>query len=210
YDGIDLEQPHLKRKLLVDRLVDYCCISKFVPLIAPPGSGKTSLLALFADRVDIECIYISCDTKGHNLSRLLMPHGIDLENQSVTGDRPRVIMLDDAQNTYLDYDSWVILVKVVSRYIPQTRFIIAATHSLKGGYDSGVEFNSFPMLRRHDLLLSDGESTQLLMCDDRDLGLAEHLQFDGLVRIISSECNGLISALRKPYREYIDTVLLIR
>ncbi|RKP16848.1 hypothetical protein ROZALSC1DRAFT_24826 [Rozella allomycis CSF55] len=150
--------------------------------------------SVFAASADIECIYISCLDEDKTLSDLLKPHGIDLENETVTGDRTRVIMLDDAHKKYAEKNRWIILIKYLSQLIPQTKFIIAATHPLEGGYEAPVEFTSFPGLRRSDFLLSNEEATQLLTSND--LGLPKHLQFDSLVSLISSECNGLIAALR--------------
>lgn len=193
-DGINLEQPHLGRQSLVERLICFCGRSNFVLLSSSAGSGKTSLLTLFSASIDKECIYISCLEGTKTLSDLLKPHGIDLGNGTVTGDKPRVIMLDDAQKKYGEMDRWTVLIKNVSRWIPQTRFIIAATHSLQGGFDTPVEFNSFPRLGRSDFLLSDEKATQLLKSNG--LGLPKHLQFDSLVTLILSECNGLIAALR--------------
>ncbi|EPZ31384.1 hypothetical protein O9G_006396, partial [Rozella allomycis CSF55] len=65
YDGIDLQKPHLKRDQLLEQLCWMYESSRFVLLSSPSGSGKTSLLTMFAASVfaasaDIECIYISC------------------------------------------------------------------------------------------------------------------------------------------------------
>ncbi|RKP15796.1 hypothetical protein ROZALSC1DRAFT_26038, partial [Rozella allomycis CSF55] len=160
FDGINLQKPHLQRSGLLEKLCGMYESSPFVLLSSPAGSGKTSLLNLFAAkaRMDIECIYISCLKK--TLSDLLKPHGIDLENETVTGDRPRVIMLDDAHKTYGEKNNWTTLIKNLSHLMPQTKFIIAATHSLEGCYDTPAEFSSFPRLGRSDFLLSDEEATQ--------------------------------------------------
>ncbi|RKP17988.1 hypothetical protein ROZALSC1DRAFT_23665 [Rozella allomycis CSF55] len=194
-DGINLQTPHLQRSGLLAKLCGMYESSSFVLLSSPSGSGKTSLLNLFAARMDIGCIYISCLDEEETLSDLLKPHGIDLKNETVTDDRPRVIMLDSAQKTYGEKEDWTILIKNLSRSIPQTKFIIAASHSLEGDHDTPVEFDSFPTLGRRDFLLIDKDATQLLTSNN-GLGLPNHLQFASLVSCITSECNGLIATLR--------------
>ncbi|EPZ36065.1 hypothetical protein O9G_006374, partial [Rozella allomycis CSF55] len=77
YDGIDLQKPHLKRDQLLEQLCWMYESSRFVLLSSPAGSGKTSLLTMFATSADIECIYISCLDEQKTLSDLLKPHGID-------------------------------------------------------------------------------------------------------------------------------------
>ncbi|RKP16259.1 hypothetical protein ROZALSC1DRAFT_25485, partial [Rozella allomycis CSF55] len=183
YDGINLLKPHIERRSLLERLCGIFTTS-FVLLSSPAGSGKTSLLALFAAKMDIECIYMYCLKK--TLSDMLKPHGIDLKNKTVTGDKPRVIMLDSAQKTYGEKEDWTILIKNLSHLMPQTKFIMAASHSLEGGYDTPLEFGSFPTLSRSDFLLSDEEARQLLTSNN-ELGLPKHFQFDSLVSLISSE-----------------------
>ena len=75
------------------------------------------------------------------------------------------------------------------------KFIISATHSLIGGKESPVEFESLPRLSRNDFLLSDVEAYQFL--DSSDIGLPEKMKlFPNLKTVLVQECGGLIGSLR--------------
>ncbi|KAJ3084154.1 hypothetical protein HK100_009342 [Physocladia obscura] len=103
-------------------------------------------------------------------------------------------MIDDAQFTYTNKDAWSSLVKTVPTWLPSSiKFIISATHSLKGGVESPVEFKSLPTFNRRHFLLSEAEARLFL---DSEIGLRSDMKYESLIQSIILQCGGLIGALR--------------
>ncbi|KAJ3341878.1 hypothetical protein HDU83_006399, partial [Entophlyctis luteolus] len=88
------------------------------------------------------------------------------------------------------------------------KFIISATHSLKQGVESPVEFfdtsfqrmsyrddefKSFPTFNRQHFLLSETDAAVFL---DSPIGLRNDMKFESLKQNIIAQCGGLIGALR--------------
>ncbi|KAJ3086375.1 hypothetical protein HK100_008721, partial [Physocladia obscura] len=91
--------------------------------------------------------------------------------------------------------AWTCLMKEVVLWLPPSiKFIISATHALKGGVESPVEFKSLPyMFNRQHFLLSETEATVFL---DSPIGLRDDMKFESLKRNVIIQCGGLIGALR--------------
>jgi hypothetical protein len=107
-----------------------------------------------------------------------------------------VVFLDDAQAKYADTSFWEGFAKAAGLWLPKyIKFIVSATHSLNGGKESPVEFESLPRLSRNDFLLSDEEAYQFL--DFSDIGLPEKMKlFPDLKAVLVKESGGLIASLR--------------
>ncbi|KAI9318856.1 hypothetical protein BDR26DRAFT_905194 [Obelidium mucronatum] len=203
-NGIVLSSPHLPRKALVESIIDRVLENRFVLMSSSAGSGKTSLLQLFQDFYP-NCIYLS--VRQHppgsepTCLDLIKSAGIDITHKiypQSSSDRPLVVMIDDAQLTFsgpVNRDAWATLLKLIPICVPETiKFLIATTHSLRGGYDSPAEFQDLPKFDRNSLLLSSAEANEFL---DLDTGLSDELkEFNLLKSVIISQCGGSIGALR--------------
>ncbi|KAJ1564933.1 hypothetical protein HK096_005461 [Nowakowskiella sp. JEL0078] len=196
-NGIELQTPHLARQNLVTSITEKFESNRFVLLSSPAGSGKTSLLQIFQHRVIlVDCIYVSSfESADRSLTGVLTSAGIDLKARTfpvVNGTV--VIMLDDAQFTYEDRVTWSLFIKSAVLWLPSNiKFIISATHSLKGGQESPVEFTALPKLNRKDFLLSYAESNEFL---DSVIGLPTNMKSGVVKQVIIRDCGSLIGALR--------------
>ncbi|KAJ1558478.1 hypothetical protein HK096_000099 [Nowakowskiella sp. JEL0078] len=166
----------------------------------------------------VKCIYVSCfKSKIKSLSEILLKAEIDLMKRTFpVVDRTVVVMLDDAQFIYEDRTTWTEFMKEALLWLPSNfRFIISATHSLKGGQESPIEFQFFPKLSRNDFLLSDAEASEFL---ESVIGLRVEMRSDCLKHIIIRDCAGLVGALRlsvdaidfKFHRSHPSEIELIR
>jgi len=124
---------------------------RFLVLGSPPATGKTSLLLLIADILEMDAqnqveLFVAnpTDTPGTVLKRFHQETGIDLADQSATqsrlnqklGDsRTLWLLLDDAQYLYGNASSfWFPLVKHSQLWMPKNaRCIIATTYSQSVG-----------------------------------------------------------------------------
>ncbi|POM66509.1 Hypothetical protein PHPALM_17622 [Phytophthora palmivora] len=184
---------------LVEKLYYALTKTNFVLLSAPAGSGKTSLLTLFARRhPELRYVPIAFDDFNANATDLLAGHGVDVVRKTcrIPGDKMCVFMLDDCQRQYHDIAFWTALIKGSSSWLlPHIRFIISATHLLEtDAPDSPIAFGSIPWkVTRDDFLISDEEAHQFF---DFENGLPSQLRFPTLVEVIIRECNGHIGSLR--------------
>ncbi|KAJ3255281.1 hypothetical protein HDU77_003753 [Chytriomyces hyalinus] len=201
-DGIDLDSPHLHRVGLLESIVSVMKLQHFVLLTSPAGSGKTSVLQMIEQWVlekakGVPCIYVLAK-KAAFCSDLLKQAGIDMATQTFNGTtKELIVMIDDAQKSFHDQSGWELLIKGVPRWMKNkkvdVRFIISATHSLKGGIESPPEFNSIHAFRRQHFLLSEIEATAFL---DSPNGLRDDMKFESLKETIIAQCGGLVGALR--------------
>ncbi len=103
-------------------------------------------------------------------------------------------MLDDAQATYSNKDSWAQFIKTGPKFIPgKVKFVIAATHMLRGGEESPVEFGSLCRVSRDKFLLSEADSIRFL---ESPLGLSDRFKFPRVRNLRILQSGGLIGALR--------------
>ena len=198
-DGIALGTEHLKRRELVGKLQSLVSKNSIVLLSSPAGSGKSSLCKLFqAATKNVELVFISFLDKRTPFA-ILYNAGIDLQDMKISksiGMKEVVFFLDDAQKKYGDAQFWDSLVKATGGWMPENiKFIISATHSLSGGKESPVEFESLPKLSRLDFLLTEQEAYQLL--EFRDTGLPPNIREHKILKdVVVNECGGLVGALR--------------
>ncbi|KAJ3002261.1 UNVERIFIED_CONTAM: hypothetical protein HDU68_006361, partial [Siphonaria sp. JEL0065] len=201
-NGIDLLSPHLDRLELLKSIAYSVQSNRFTLLSSPAGSGKTSVLQLFQKWVKVRCIYLSpyratkeLGISTSNCLKLLLQAGIKADDKSFPeSSEPLIVMIDDAQYTYDNKDAWTSLMKEVVLWLPHSiKFIISATHIMKGGVESPVEFKSLPTFDRQDFLLSEAESKVFL---DSPIGLRGDMKFDSLKQNIIIQCAGLIGSLR--------------
>ncbi|KAG1710136.1 hypothetical protein DVH05_017143 [Phytophthora capsici] len=198
-DGINPQVPHLAREELLCRVYAEMH-QRFILFMSPAASGKTSLLTLFARKYpDMNCIYVSLLDPEISAFDKLRSCGIDLTSSThnLSADQHHVIMLDDAQAKYRETGFWNILIKGTSLWLSaKVCFIICATHALKGGVESPVEFKSPPKFVREDFLLSDEEAREFLTMPS-PLGLPDEItKKEDFMELVVRECNGLIGALR--------------
>jgi hypothetical protein len=197
-NGINLESPHLDRIELLESISSSLSVNRFVLLSSPAGSGKTSVLQLFQNMAEVKCIYLSPFASlpaTTNCLELLLKAGIDFVAKSFPATaEPLIVMIDDAQFTYTKKDAWFSLLKTVPTWLPSSiKFIISATHSLKGGVESPVEFKSLPTFDRRHFLLSEAEASLFL---DSKIGLRSDMKYESLKQSIILQCGGLVGALR--------------
>ncbi|KAJ3248455.1 hypothetical protein HDU77_008115 [Chytriomyces hyalinus] len=193
-NGIHLDSPHLDRIELLTSIARTLETNRFVLLSSPAGSGKTSVLQLFRKWVNIPCVYTRAG-EGSFCADVLRKAGIDMVTKSLNNPSAQVIvMIDDAQNSYHDKSGWGSLIKEIPLWLPPSvKFIISATHSLKGGIESPVEIGYLPKFSRQDFLLSEIEATEFL---DSRVGLRDDMKFAALKENITAQCGGLVGALR--------------
>jgi energy-coupling factor transporter ATP-binding protein EcfA2 len=199
-DGIDIDTEHLERSELVQKLINLIHSHSIVLLTSPAGSGKSALFKLYkAAATNKKVIGISCfDDK--SLFELLKAKGIDYENEIINEEllsgKDVVVFLDDAQAKYADTRFWEKFTKAAGLWMhKKIKFIVSGTHSLHGGKESPVEFESLPRLSRNDFLLSDVEAYQFL--DFSVIGLPEKMKlFPNLKAVLVKESGGLIASLR--------------
>ncbi|KAJ3339606.1 hypothetical protein HDU83_007573 [Entophlyctis luteolus] len=193
-NGINLDSPHLDRIELLKNISHSLETNRFVLLSSPAGSGKTSVLQLFAKWTKVPCKYTRAST-GSSCFDVLRNAGIDMVTRSYNGTSGKlVVMIDDAQNSYHDRPGWESLIKEIPLWLsPSVKFVISATHSLKGGVESPVEFKSLPTFNRMHFLLSELEATMFL---DSAIGLRNDMKFESLKQNVITQCGGLIGALR--------------
>ncbi|KUF86723.1 hypothetical protein AM587_10001003 [Phytophthora nicotianae] len=194
-----MQYPHLSRDVLVEKLYEAIIRTNFVLLSSPSGSGKTSLLTLFARKhPEISCAPIAFDNSTQDATTLLSTYGVNVCKKAC--DIPRgklcVLMLDDCQRRYNDLGFWTCLIKGSTSWLPDhVRFIISATHFLETDAPaSPVAFSSIQYkLTRDDFLVNDDEAYQCLNFEN---GLPPQLRFPTLVKVMIRECNGHIGSLR--------------
>ncbi|KAJ3017691.1 UNVERIFIED_CONTAM: hypothetical protein HDU68_011515 [Siphonaria sp. JEL0065] len=200
-NGINLNSPHLNRKDLLTSIVGYLSTHRFVILSSPAGSGKTSLLQLLrrlAINSNIKCVY-NRTTAGSFCAEVLRKASIDMNAKSCgySADDVTYILIDDAQNSFDDNAGWESFLKEPAGpdcWLPSSvKFIIASTHSLKGGFLSPAGFTSLPTLSRKDFLVNNAEALGFLQSE---IGLRHDMQFDSLRQTIIHQCGGLVGALR--------------
>ncbi|KAJ3377980.1 hypothetical protein HDU80_003042, partial [Chytriomyces hyalinus] len=193
-NGIHLDSPHLERIDLLTSIARTLETNRFVLLSSPAKSGKTSVLQLFRKWVNMPCEYVFAG-KGSCCADVLRQAGIDMETKSFNNPSAQlIVMIDDAQNSYHDRSGWRSLIKEIPLWLPASvKFIISATHSLKGGIESPVEIGYLPTFSRQDFLLSEIEATEFL---DSRIGLRDGLKFESLKQNIIAQCGGLVGALR--------------
>jgi energy-coupling factor transporter ATP-binding protein EcfA2 len=198
-EGINLKFPYLSREELVENLHVNVLQTNFVLLSAPAGSGKTSLMTIFAKKhPELLNIFIYCFGTKEDPYKTLATYGLDIiqENCSISNDRDCVFMLDDCQRQYSNTNFWYALIKGSSSWMPKhIHIIISATHMLEVDRpESPVLFGSITsQLTRDHFRISDNEARQLLNLDN---GLPLKLRFPTLMEVIIRECNGHFASLR--------------
>ncbi len=197
-DGIRLATNLVPRTHLINVMESHLRSSRFLLLNSPPASGKTSLLQLFASAMPSSYVFhpISCLRLTTPGIELLKEKGLDLVGETCIygpDDPPVFYLLDDAQMKYDETTFWYLLIKKLPNWLVPTniKFIICATHMLKLGVDSPVEFGNLPRLTRDDLAVTSEEFTKLTSAG---------IQFDWdptfLKTVIANECGKLIGAIQ--------------
>ncbi|EGZ28800.1 hypothetical protein PHYSODRAFT_322427 [Phytophthora sojae] len=137
--GLVLGAPRLERAQLLDKvhasLIDDR--QRFVLLVAPEESGKSSILMLFAHQyAELYCIEVPfMIERGSPFNVFRKRCGLDIcmKESSLSKIQQHVIMIDDAQDKYEDKAFWKALVTESPSWLPSNiRFIIAAAHALEG------------------------------------------------------------------------------
>jgi hypothetical protein len=198
-DGIALGTEHLKRNELVAKLQNLVSSNSIVLLTSPAASGKSSLFKLYkAATENVKVVGISFLSEKTPFE-LLKAKGIDLEGENIKEELSQknvVFFLDDAQKKYCEVSFWEALVKATGIWIPEKiKFIISATHSLSGGNQSPVEFQSLPRLTRMDFLLTDEEAYRFLELSQ--IGLPANIREHRILKdILVRDSGGLVGALR--------------
>ncbi|KAL8012180.1 putative AAA+ ATPase domain, P-loop containing nucleoside triphosphate hydrolase [Plasmopara halstedii] len=198
-EGINVQYPHLSRDVLVEKLYEAIIRTNFVLLSSPSGSGKTSLLTLFARKhPEISCAPIAFDGSTEDATTLLSTYGVNVYKKAcdIPSGKLCVLLLDDCQRRYNDLVFWTRLIKGSASWLPDhVRFIISATHLLETDAPSSpVAFSSIQYkLTRDDFLVNDEEAYQ---CFNLENGLPPGLRFPTLVEVMIRECNGHIGSIR--------------
>jgi hypothetical protein len=203
--GIAVDKSHLLRTELIQRLQYLVSISGVVLLSSPAGSGKTSLCQLYkAATKSALVVYVPFAKFPEKTPfEILAENGIDFLHGKITSTelanhRGRVVFfLDDAQKKYGYAGFWESLIKSSCDWLDDNkfRFIVSVTHSLDGGIESPVEFQSLKKLGREDFLLSEEEAYEFL--GFADVGLPPNTQSHQILKnFLVKQCGGLVGALR--------------
>lgn len=198
-EGLDLEYPHLSREKLLQDLYTAVSQTNFTLLSAPAGSGKTSLMTMFAEKYpEFRHIPVHNFSTSSDPIETLYEHGLDLIKGkcSIQDERKCVFMLDDCQRQYKNIDFWCALLKGSSSKLPKnSRYIISATHLLEVDMpESPVEFDNIEFkLTSENFKITDDEAREFLYLQN---GLLPEIRHKKLMDIMIRECNGLVAALR--------------
>lgn len=190
-----MQDPHLSRDVLVEKLHEAIIRTNFVLLSSPSGSGKTSLLTLFARKhPEISCVPIAFDSSTQDATTLLSTYGVNVCKKACDILRGKlcVLMLDDCQRQYNDLDFWTRLIKGSTSWLPDhVRFIISATHLRETDAPlSPVTFRSIQYK-----LMRDVSWLMMRRCISASIwSTAYHhnLRVPALVEVMIRECNGHI------------------
>ena len=202
-DNIFTKYPHISRDNLVKMLFDRLILVRIVHIASPMGSGKTSIMNLFAHlyRELVECMYHSL--LNQSLQDALKHAGVQPDGRlSITlkdkcDHHLVVIMLDDCQKRYGEEytDIWEYLIKNCIGFHRRLKFIMCSTRSLITAEDCPAVFSELATLQRNDFLLTDDEALSLIRLES-PTGLALSLRYDVVEAVMIKECNGLVAALR--------------
>ncbi|KAE9073248.1 hypothetical protein PF010_g25145 [Phytophthora fragariae] len=195
--GLRPDAPRLERDQLLNKINTSLTrdLRRFVLLAAPHGSGKRSILLLFAQRYpELHCIDVML-MRNSSPNDALRQHGLDIcgKESSLSEDEQHVILIEDAQRNYEDKAFWKALITEAPSWLPSNiRFIISASHAL----ESPIELQSIRTFGRTDFLLSDEEAREFLALPG--VGLPEKMKDgkDKLAELLVRECGGLVGALR--------------
>jgi hypothetical protein len=198
-DYVDMTRFYFPRSNLMSGLEELLANQQFAFLIAPSGTGKSTLIQLFMkSHTDWRFIPISLSESESTLATF-QAIGLNLGKQTLSSDlsdkeRTFVFVIDDAQLVYHEELFWYQLLKVSRCGIPENiKFVIAADHQIVKMENNTIDFPNLPMLDRDDFLLDEEESIQFL-CSP--LGIVNGSSFKTLQKIIASDCGGMIVALR--------------
>jgi len=202
-DNIFTKYPHISRDNLVKMLFDRLILVRIVHIASPMGSGKTSIMNLFAHHYSesVECLYHSLlnQTPQDALEHAgVQPDGrLSITLKDKCDDHLVVIMLDDCQKRYTkEYTNfWEYLIKNSNGFHENLTFIMCSTRSLITAEDSPAVFTELATLQRNDFLLTDDEALSLIRLEP-PTGLALSLRYDVVEAVMIKECNGLVAALR--------------
>jgi hypothetical protein len=147
----------IPRKEILEAIEDTLKKTSLLVISSPPATGKTSLMNLLAKNHPSANFKHIQFTPRSDARQVLDSSLHSLEGQA------GVIIIDDAQNKYEDEDFWFYLVKGIIAFYPQYSFIICATHTLGIYSASPVVLESYPHIRRDDLLLSHEEARDLII-----------------------------------------------
>ena len=184
------------RDKLIQEMYTKLMEDSWIILSSPAGSGKTSLIQLFYEKYSKEypIIYISCIGRTPYLSDFA--NGIITDDSGakweLRKDGKYIICFDDAQEWYHKDDFWNGLSKNVLLH-RNIKLIVSAVHTIKARRSSPVSFSLFPHLYMNDFLLNEAESKEFLTSK---YGFPERFNFPKLKKLIITQCNGLIAALR--------------
>ncbi|CAB9507523.1 expressed unknown protein [Seminavis robusta] len=131
-DGIHLDKRHLPRVATLQRIYKYAKKSSFVVLGSPPSTGKTSLLELLHNSLELkEANVIRYPIRSDDPVELIK----DLADKGITKDRNALkklkntwLLIDDAQNAYDKKFNkfWEIVVKDGSAASSKGLFVVIA------------------------------------------------------------------------------------
>jgi energy-coupling factor transporter ATP-binding protein EcfA2 len=198
FGGIDVNAPYMDRTTMLEKMEDGLRSNRFIIIVSPPGSGKTSLLQLFQKSLVYPdtSIYVSAaERRCCTWKDLLYEAGIRVDsNVHVPKNGILYLILDDAHLTLSgSKDSWIWLYK--SGLPKSVMVIISADHNL-------CKLDSFeygwPIYNNEDLVLSDTDAMKFLTSE---IELPESMRHHILMHVIIKQCAGQIGALRLSINE---------
>jgi len=146
-DGISLRGKHLRRRDVVQEIIQTARARQHVILGSPPAMGKTSLIQLLEQQLKSEGASVIRMQGIHlgvqNMLETLREEGIRADIKALQKLRNTWLVVDDAQNVYASeyFPFWQFLVKTIAgaNVDEQVFVVIAATYNLSTP-DSPVQF----------------------------------------------------------------------
>jgi hypothetical protein len=193
-DGIDLNNStsYIPREELIEEILNAMQSQMFVILSAPPGSGKTSVLQLLTKKLT-NCYFVQLNDAVNATEKLKKITGIDLrdfESIKKIKNQSMVVLLDDAQEQYLDKSFWVGLIKNLKIHCLDIhlKFVIATTYLTRISTGlSPAELIGLSKFTHESFILNKSEANDIFRIRNGDVVFKDFSLFKS---ILFNECGG--------------------
>jgi hypothetical protein len=148
----------------VKRLSEVTLSDRVSLINAPPKSGKTTLLYLFAMYIKPIKFTLLSFNSPKTTYELIKSAGIDMENSicSIPTDEPFFIFIDDAHMKYDDKGFWIEFLVFSDWISPSIRFIISSSKTYDAKPETILYYNFPKGLTARDMALDQDEYKELI------------------------------------------------